>query len=250
MRDRRGFPLPTAFLLAIGLLGPPAAHPQRARIATAAPVVQTRRVAVRPAPTRTDRPVPRNSRMFSNTLSGLNPSIGFGPNGFNGGMNDLNDIADQDLLLKAAIDPATQWRLATAERLLRDTRGFFPGFGGFLLDGGGSYIVPEEAAGANQPPPQAPQVIVVQAPPAPQPAVQPSPEPSAVTPAPLPDVGSFTLVLHDGKQIQAIAFSRIKDRIAYITPDGGRRTIEAADLDSDATVSVNQDRGTPLQLPR
>ena len=188
--------------------------------------------------------------MFSNTLSGLNPPIGFGPNGFNGGINDLNDIADQDLLLKAAIDPATQWRLATAERLLRDTRGFFPGFGGFLLDGGGSYVVPEDAAGANQPPQQAPQVIVVQAPPAPQPAVQPSQESAAVTPAPLPDVGSFTLVLHDGKQIQAVAFSRIKDRIAYITPDGGRRTIEAADLDSDATVSVNQDRGTPLQLPQ
>jgi hypothetical protein len=247
MRDTRDFPLPAAFLLAMSLLGPPAAHPQRARIATAVPTVQARRVAVRPAPIRTDRPVPRNSRMFSNTLSGLNPPIDFGLNGFNGGMNDLSDIADQDLLLKAAIDPATQWRLATAERLSRDTRGFFPGFGGFLLDGGGSYIVPEEPAGASQPPPQ---VIVVQAPPAPQPAAQPSPEPAAVTSAPLPDVGSFTLVLHDGKQIQAVAFSRIKDRIAYITPDGGRRTIEAADLDSAATVSVNQDRGTPLQLPQ
>ena len=69
-----------------------------------------------------------------------------------------------------------------------------------------------------------------------------------MTSAPLPDVGSFTLVLHDGKQIQAVAFSRIKDRIAYITPDGARRTIEAVDLDSDATVRVNQDRGTPLEL--
>jgi hypothetical protein len=185
--------------------------------------------------------------MFADTLNGLNLPIDFGLNAFNG-MNELNGIADQDLLLKAAIDPATQWRLATAERLLRDTRGFFPGFGGFLLDGGGSYVVPEETAGAtNQQPPQ---VIVVQAPPAQQPAVQAPSEAAAVTPAPLPDVGSFTLVLHDGKQIQAVAFSRIKDRVAYITPDGGRRTIEAADLDSDATVSVNQDRGTPLQLPR
>jgi hypothetical protein len=185
--------------------------------------------------------------MFSDTLNGLNLPIDFGLNAFNG-MNELNGIADQDLLLKAAIDPATQWRLATAERLLRDTRGFFPGFGGFLLDGGGSYVVPEETAGAtNQPPPQ---VIVVQAPPAQQPAVQAPSEAAAVTPAPLPDVGSFTLVLHDGKQIQAVAFSRIKDRVAYITPDGGRRTIEAADLDSDATVRVNQDRGTPLQLPQ
>jgi hypothetical protein len=247
MKDKKNFPLPAAFLLAVSLLGPPAAHPQRARVATAAPVVQTRRVAVRPAPIRTGRPVSRNSHMFSNTLSGLNLPIDFGLDGFNGSTNELNGIVDQDLLLKAAIDPATQWRLATAERLLRDTRGFVPGFGGFLLDGGGSYVVPEEAAGANQPPPQ---VIVVQVPPAAQPAAQPSPEPAAVTSAPLPDVGSFTLVLHDGKQIQALAFSRIKDRIAYITPDGGRRTIEAADLDSDATVRVNQDRGTPLELRR
>jgi hypothetical protein len=181
----------------------------------------------------------------------LNPPIGVGLNGFNGlSTNELNEIVDQDLLLKAAIDPATQWRLAAAERLLRDTRGFFPGFGGFLLDGGGSYIVPEEPAGANQQPQPSPQVIVVQVPAAQQPAVQPSPEPAAVTPAPLPDVGSFTLVLHDGKQIQAVAFSRMKDGIVYITPDGGRRTIVAADLDSDATIRVNQDRGTPLQLPQ
>jgi hypothetical protein len=41
----------------------------------------------------------------------------------------------------------------------------------------------------------------------------------------------------------------MNDQIVYITADGSRRTIAAADLDSDATVRINEERGTPLQLP-
>ncbi len=40
----------------------------------------------------------------------------------------------------------------------------------------------------------------------------------------------------------------MKDHIVYITADGTRRTIAVTDLDSDATVRVNQERGTTLQL--
>ena len=67
--------------------------------------------------------------------------------------------------------------------------------------------------------------------------------------APLPDVGSFTLVMRDGTQVDALAFTRSQDRIIYITPDGGRRTVALRDIDSDSTERVNQDRGTPLQFP-
>jgi len=62
------------------------------------------------------------------------------------------------------------------------------------------------------------------------------------------DVGQFILVLQNGTQLEAVAFTRMKDLIVYITADGSRRTIAAADLNSDATVQINQERGTPLQL--
>lgn len=168
---------------------------------------------------------------------------------------DFSDLAarDRDLDLKAAIDPATQWRLAIAERLLRDNRGFggFFGTGGFILDGGGVYTVPEEPTGepaVAAPAPQ-PQIIVVQAPAANQQAATPVPsaESQAQQPA-LPDVGQFTLVLRNGTKIETIAFTRKSDSIVYITADGSRRTLAVADLDSAATERVNQERGTPLNL--
>jgi hypothetical protein len=67
--------------------------------------------------------------------------------------------------------------------------------------------------------------------------------------APLPDVGSFTLVMRDGTQVDALAFTRAQDKIIYITPDGGRRTVAVSDIDSDSTARVNEERGTPLQSP-
>jgi hypothetical protein len=67
--------------------------------------------------------------------------------------------------------------------------------------------------------------------------------------APLPDEGEFTLVLNDGRWIQAVAFTHSNDRIVYITTAGSRYTIAANELDSDSTLRVNQERGTPLQSP-
>ncbi len=158
---------------------------------------------------------------------------------------------NQDLAIKALIDPATEWKLALAERLLRDRPSH--GSGGFyLLDGGGAYAAPDDSASddsapaqQSDQPAQQPQVIVVQAPPPQQAADQPPADDSA----PLPDVGEFTLILQNGTQLQAVAFTRVKDRIVYITTDGSRLTFAVTDLDSDATVRVNEERGTPLQLP-
>ena len=67
--------------------------------------------------------------------------------------------------------------------------------------------------------------------------------------ASLPDEGQFTLVLTDGRWIEAVAFTRSNDTIVYITTAGSRYTMAANELDSDSTLRVNQERGTPLQSP-
>lgn len=182
-------------------------------------------------------------------LLGLTPS-----NGFN--YQFVNAI-NQDLPIKAFIDPVTQIEVAQAERLLRSTGGAFGG-GSFIWGGGGGYYYPPESeegappqAAEEQPPqnqnPQ-PQVIVLQQAPQQQSAESAGPA-SAPEEEPVRDEGEFTLVLRNGKQVDAVAFTRSNDKIVYITPGGGRLTIAMADLDTDATIRINQERGTPLQLP-
>jgi hypothetical protein len=114
-----------------------------------------------------------------------------------------------------------------------------------FLDGGGAYYLPEtteqvpqDQAAAEQSPEQQPEV-----------AEAPPFTPESEGSAPLPDEGQFTLVLHNGTQIEAVAFTHVSDKIVYITPQGGRRTIAVAEVDSNATQRVNQDRGTPIQFP-
>ncbi len=63
------------------------------------------------------------------------------------------------------------------------------------------------------------------------------------------DEGEFTLVLNDGRQIEAVAFTHSNDTIVYITTTGSRYIIAANELDSESTLRVNQERGTPLQSP-
>lgn len=66
---------------------------------------------------------------------------------------------------------------------------------------------------------------------------------------PLPDVGSFTLVTRGGYRLDAVAFTRSNDRLVYITPDGGRRSIAMRDLDVDSTQRLNQELRTPVEIP-
>jgi hypothetical protein len=161
-------------------------------------------------------------------------------------------VINQDLPIKALIDPVTELKIAEARRFLRHSR--FTGPGYFILNGGGYYPVSDDSdSGSAEPAPadqsaqQQPQVIVVQAPAAQQAADNSPVEPEDA--APLPDVGPFTLVLQNGKQLQAVAFTRMNNQIVYITADGNRRTIAATDLNAGATVRINEERGTPLQLP-
>ena len=67
--------------------------------------------------------------------------------------------------------------------------------------------------------------------------------------SPVLDEGEFTLVLNDGRQIEAVAFTHANDSIVYITTAGSRYTIAANELDAESTARVNQERGTPLQSP-
>jgi hypothetical protein len=66
---------------------------------------------------------------------------------------------------------------------------------------------------------------------------------------PLPDVGTLTLVLRDGSHLDVVAFTMTQGQVIYITPEGRRLTISADIFDADATQRVNQERGTPMQLP-
>jgi hypothetical protein len=163
-----------------------------------------------------------------------------------------------------------------------------PGFGSgfYLLTGGGGYADPTEDSsapaaadtqaqegtpeqgndrsnnlsndqsndqGPNQEPSQEPnqendqrqpRYIILQQAPAPR---QPESQESAATLT--PDEGEFTLVLRNGTSISTAAFTHSNEKFIYISPDGGRRTVAASDVDADATVRVNQERGIPLRLP-
>lgn len=158
----------------------------------------------------------------------------------------LNAI-NSELAIKAAIDPVTQIRLGEAERLACRT---LATTGNFLV--GGGYLLPEEPEQEEQqleeaPPATAqPQIIVLQQAPAAPPAQQVAAEPEEAQP--LPDEGQFVLVLRDRTQVQALAFTQTTDKVVYITTEGARRTMAASDLDSPATIRVNEERGTPLEL--
>jgi hypothetical protein len=267
-----------AFLGAIALI--PAARAQRmgARIGGAMSA-RAPRGFVRPAPVNgvrvnTNRSMSRSLAPVQSTGRHRADAFGFG-NGFVGSagsnLEQLLDISpnsgfdwehvnaiNQDLPLKALVDPVTQLEIAQAERVLRTTGVGFGG--GAYIFGGYPYYPPVESEGEQpgyssdeqgQAAPSGengrPQIIVLQQAPAGQPSAEsnegPQPEEQ------IPDQGELTLVMRSGKQIKALAFTRVNDTIVYITPDGGRVTVDAKDVDADATVRVNQAQGTPLQLP-
>ena len=168
----------------------------------------------------------------------LNPVPGLG--------FDYSNLAaiNRDLAVRAVIDPITQQELALSERLLQETPTTpisFPFFG-------------TESQPVVMLEQQPPQVIVVQQPElqAKQMATEASASSGQVAAAaqqqPLPNVGDFVLVLNDGTQIHAVAFTRQSDRIVYITADGMRRSFPIDNFDVAATRRFNNERGTPLQL--
>jgi hypothetical protein len=183
-----------------------------------------------------------NGFPLDNLLGNNVPGLGFD-------YEHLNALSP-NLGVEALIDPATQAQLALALRLLRASPR--TGFGGgvwALPEPYEDYGPPAESAEPEPPAQQQPQVIVIQAP-----AAQAAPASVAVAsepaPAPVPDEASeFILVKRDGTQITAGAFFHQGNELVYITPTGARRTMPFGDLNVDATVIANQERGTDLQLP-
>ena len=148
---------------------------------------------------------------------------------------------NHDLGVRAIIDPITQQELALSERLLQLTP---------TAPISSSFFAAEPVIMLEQQPPQ---VVIVQQPQPPaEQATSEEGSASTTVPAaaeqPLPDIGQFVLVLRDGTQIQAVAFTRQSDRIVYITTDGRRKSIAISDLDTAATRRLNDERGTPLQF--
>jgi len=251
----------TAFAVSL-LLGAAAAQGQHAAMATAPHVtaVHARPVSATAATTahissrssaaasaRSHSRVSSNDFFGSGSLGLFNP-IGAPDFGFGLGTFGL---ANQDWAIKAAIDPATQWRLFEAQKYLRNAG--FAGSGFYLLEGGAYYEVPLDASDTDQAPQQQAQpqqpIVIVQAPQNGQPTEASAPPEAQEASAPPEEVGQFILVLRNGTQIQAVAFTRANDRIVYITADGFRRTLALADVDTQSTIRINEERGTPVELP-
>jgi hypothetical protein len=181
-----------------------------------------------------------NSSLSRNTLPA------FGGLGFD--CENLACSSGSNLGVEALINPSTAANLALAARFHR--LGNLTG--AYLLTGyGGGYpIAYDEPEADNQdqepaPTQQQPQIIVIQQP-APPAKAEADLAPAAE--APLPDVGDFTLLLKNGGEISAVAFTRRNDQLVYITREGNRRTVRLADIDVAATTKLNEDRGTPLKL--
>lgn len=66
--------------------------------------------------------------------------------------------------------------------------------------------------------------------------------------APVRDIGDFILVRRDGRVLFASAFSVVGAQLQFVTPEGIRHTVPMSDLDSDATVQMNEARGTTVRL--
>jgi hypothetical protein len=196
--------------------------------------------ASRPAARRSAAITESDSGISASGFSGIAATGAFGlltPSlGFNFG------AANQDLWIKAAIDPATQWRLFDRQRFSRN-EGFGAGF--YLLDGSAYYEPPAEPSETDQTAAQEQSAPTETESAEAQPAEE---QPASEAAAPVEDVGQFVLVLRNGTQLQAVAFTRANDHIVYVTSDGFRRTLALSDLDTDATIRINQERGTPLQI--
>lgn len=150
-------------------------------------------------------------------------------------MNALN----ADWAIKKALDPATQRRLGETGRL--PCTNPWPST---YLETGYDYVVPDEES-------QPTEAAEPEAQSEPQPAIaQESAKGSEEAGAepPIADEGQFVLVFRDGREVQAVGFARNDDHVIYITTEGTRRQVPLSDLDSEATIRLNEECGTVLQL--
>jgi len=177
---------------------------------------------------------------YSRSTVSANNLFGTGFGVFSSFPGQAFNFGAQDWAIKAAIDPATQWRLFEAQKLFRNFGFGAPGF--YLLDGGAYYYPAGPSETEQAPQEQSPPAETETA--AREQAEQPPPAESA----PLEDVGQFILALRNGSRVEAVGFTRANDHIIYVTADGFRRSLALSDLDPQATIQINEERGTPLEI--
>jgi hypothetical protein len=78
------------------------------------------------------------------------------------------------------------------------------------------------------------------------PVSPPVASPGPVTP--IRDVGEFIFVRRDGRILFASAFLVNGGVLQYVTPEGVRRTVPVAELDTEATRKMNEALGTTVDL--
>ena len=174
-------------------------------------------------------------------------SLGFPSPGFS---FEHQAALNQNLAAKAAIDPATQHRLAFERQMRASTPvtpliPFFPTTQVIIVQQPPVVILTEPeatqrdeeltlAAGPAVPrrrhepePMESPRELV-----APQPAAPPPPE-----------LNEIVLVRRDGKLVFVVAYSTQGERLVYVMHDGVRRSMPVSEVDTDATRLINEERG-------
>lgn len=198
---------------------------------------------IRPVPTPAPVVTPNSglpeTYFYAGTLQDLFgypvPGLGF----------DYSNLAaiNASLGVRAMIDPATQYEIAQALRLRRATAGASPFF--YSPFGATPIVMETPMAAQADPAPQPPIIVVV--PPAEQ---QPPADPPVAEEQPLPDPGEFVLVQRDGRLLFAVGFTAEPGHVVYVTKEGLRRSIALDQIDVDATLRMNEERGSSIQLPK
>jgi hypothetical protein len=150
---------------------------------------------------------------------------------------------NRNLDARALVDPVTQHRLALAQQ--------FVGVAPFL-----PFAFPFGSGAPQVIIVQQPPVVILQQPPAPEESaervryVEREAKPELARPPETPrELGELVLVRRDGTLVFVVAFSKQRDRIIYVTREGIRRSLPLAELDIEATLQMNEERGTTLHLP-
>jgi hypothetical protein len=157
---------------------------------------------------------------------------------------------NQNLALKAAIDPATQHRLAF-ERKMRASSTATSRISFFSTTQ--VIIVPQPPVVILNEPESAPrdEELTLAAGPGvtrrrhePEPVESPgellAPQPAA---PPLTELNEIVLVRRDGKLVFVVAYSRQGERLVYVMRDGLRRSMLTSEIDAEATRLINEERG-------
>lgn len=156
-----------------------------------------------------------------------------------------HSIVNANLGVRALIDPVTQHQLALAREIRRETPVAFPVMP-LVVNSIQVIVVP--------PPP----VVIIQSPAPAEQHEEAAAEARSVAPAPVApappsepyrQASEMILVRRDGSLLFVVAFLTRGENLVYVTADGNRRLLRLTELDREATLEMNEARGTSLRLP-